>query len=94
MTRQTLTADRPTRASGATALVSIPETVSSVDPRQSRLLEAMKAQYRLDQQVKFLHLQAETESLLQQLKAIKQQRQAAEMASEQVEQSESGTSEL
>lgn len=46
------------------------------DPHQMRLLQSLKAQYRLDQQEKFLHLQAETESLLQQLKAIKQQRQA------------------
>ncbi|MBD2019736.1 hypothetical protein H6F43_05980 [Leptolyngbya sp. FACHB-36] len=43
---------------------------------QSRLLEAMKSQYPLDQQVKFLHLQADAESLLQQLQAMKQQRQA------------------
>ncbi|WP_421654908.1 hypothetical protein [Leptothermofonsia sp. ETS-13] len=82
MTSQTLTADRSISASVATALVSIPEAASSVDPRQSRLLEAMKTQYRLDQQVKFLHLQAETESLLQQLKAIKQQRQASEPPSD------------
>ena len=46
---------------------------------QSRILEAMKTQYRLDQQVKFLSLQAETESLLQQLQALKQQRAAVEL---------------
>jgi hypothetical protein len=62
----------------ATVLVSSPELASSTDSRQSRLLEAMKTQYRLDQQMKFLNLQAETESLLQQLKAIKEQRQTAE----------------
>jgi hypothetical protein len=49
----------------------------TADP-QSRLLEAMKSQYRLDQQVKFLHLQAETETLLQHLQVLKQQRQGAE----------------
>jgi hypothetical protein len=49
----------------------------TADP-QSRLLEAMKSQYQLDQQVKFLHLQAETETLLQQLQVLKQQRQGAE----------------
>lgn len=44
---------------------------------QSRALATMKTQYQLDQQLKFLNLQAEAESLLQQLQAIKQQRQAA-----------------
>ncbi len=44
--------------------------------RQARLMDALKAQYRADQQEKFLHLQAETDSLLQQLKAIKQQKEA------------------
>ncbi|HEY9906408.1 MAG TPA: hypothetical protein V6D18_02220 [Thermosynechococcaceae cyanobacterium] len=43
---------------------------------QTRLLEAMRSQYRLDQQVKFLHLQAEAETLLQQLQVLKQQRQS------------------
>lgn len=41
--------------------------------RQIRLMEAMKSQYRADQQAKFLDLQAETDSLLQQLRAIKEQ---------------------
>ena len=36
-----------------------------------------KPPYRLDQQVKFLHLAAEVESLLQQLQSIKQQRQSS-----------------
>lgn len=43
---------------------------------QPRTLAAMKAQYQLDQQAKFLRLQAEAESLLQQLQAMKQQRQS------------------
>ncbi len=47
---------------------------------QSRILEAMKTQYRLDQQVKFLSLQAETESLLQQLQALKQQRETVDLS--------------
>jgi hypothetical protein len=45
------------------------------DAQRSRILESMKACYRADQQAKFLHLQAEADSLLQQLQAIKQQRQ-------------------
>lgn len=42
--------------------------------RQQRLMQAMKA----DQQAKYLHLQEETEFLLQQLQELKQQRQSAE----------------
>lgn len=38
--------------------------------------ESKKPPYQLDQQVKFLHLEAEVESLLQQLQRLKQQRQA------------------
>lgn len=49
---------------------------AAVDQQRSRLIEAMKAQYQLDQQVEFLHLQAEADFLLQQLQALKQQRQA------------------
>jgi hypothetical protein len=37
-------------------------------------LEKMKAFYQVDQQAKFLHLHAETESLLQQLQNLKQQK--------------------
>ncbi|MBD0303397.1 MAG: hypothetical protein ICV85_14890 [Tolypothrix sp. T3-bin4] len=44
---------------------------------ESRLLELMKSLYQTDQQVKYLHLQAEVESLLQQLKILKQQRLAS-----------------
>lgn len=39
-------------------------------------LEKMKSLYQVDQQAKLLDLQAETESLLQQLQEIKQQRLA------------------
>jgi hypothetical protein len=42
--------------------------------RQQRLMQAMKA----DQQEKYLHLQEETESLLQQLQELKRQRQAVD----------------
>ena len=38
----------------------------------------MRTQYRLDQQVKYLHLQAEAETLLQLLQTLKQQRQGDE----------------
>lgn len=79
MTNQTLVSDRPVQLSSAATAVQAPQTTASSATvnYQTRLLEAMKAQYQLDQQVKFLHLQAETESLFQQLQAIKQRRQAS-----------------
>jgi hypothetical protein len=40
-------------------------------------MELMKSLYQADQQVKYLHLQAEVESLLQQLQILKQQRLAS-----------------
>ncbi|NET58837.1 MAG: hypothetical protein F6K47_22610 [Symploca sp. SIO2E6] len=40
----------------------------------TRLLELMKSLYPTDQQVKYLHLQAEVDSLLQHQQIIKQQR--------------------
>ncbi len=43
----------------------------------SRLMELMKSLYQADQQVKYLHLQAEVESLLQQQRILKQQRLAS-----------------
>jgi hypothetical protein len=54
------------------------------DPQRSRVLASMKACYRADQQAKFLNLQAEADSLLQQLQAMKQQRQeSVELPQEQ-----------
>jgi hypothetical protein len=38
-------------------------------------VEPVKSPYKADQQVKFLHLQAEVESLLLQLRSLKPQRQ-------------------
>jgi hypothetical protein len=45
----------------------------------SRLMELMKSLYQADQQVKYLHLQAEVESLLQQQQILKQQRLASDV---------------
>ena len=72
MTNQTLMNYAST--SSTTAVSRPPSPLSS--EVQTRLLEAMRSQYRLDQQVKFLHLQAEAETLLQQLQVLKQQRQS------------------
>lgn len=57
---------------------SVPQATSPETLRQSRLMEAMRAQYQADQQVEYLHLQAETELLLQQLQALKRQRETVE----------------
>lgn len=43
----------------------------------SRLMALMKSLYQTDQQVKYLHLQAEVESMLQQQQILKQQRLAS-----------------
>jgi hypothetical protein len=51
-----------------------PQGVASKELNAS--LEKMKSLYQVDQQAKLLDLQAETESLLQQLQEIKQQRLA------------------
>ena len=44
----------------------------------SRLTALMKSLYQTDQQVKYLHLQAEVESLLHQQRILKQQRLASD----------------
>ncbi|XGV98420.1 MAG: hypothetical protein ACAF41_05680 [Leptolyngbya sp. BL-A-14] len=82
MTSQ-LMIDSPTRVSEAQTQPQQSLEASGFDKQRARLIEAMKAQYQLDQQVKFLHLQAEADSLLQQLQSLKQQRQASEDSSPQ-----------
>lgn len=71
MTHQLLVSDH--LAVPSINLPNVPAAQTST--LQPRTLEAMKTQYQLDQQVKFLSLQAETECLIQQLQALKQQRQ-------------------
>ncbi len=66
----------PANLSELTSEASLPAVDDAEARRQARLMEALKAQYRADQQEKFLHLKAETDSLLQQLRAIKQQKEA------------------
>jgi hypothetical protein len=69
-----LTTDSPANLSTQTLEANLPIVDDAEARRQARLMEALKAQYPTDQQEKFLHLQAETDSLLQQLRAIKQQK--------------------
>lgn len=48
--------------------------MSVVLTNQVRMMEKMKSVYQADQQLKLLNLQAEVETLLQQLQNLKQQR--------------------
>ncbi|MBD2038099.1 hypothetical protein H6F76_24410 [Leptolyngbya sp. FACHB-321] len=79
MTSQILTSNSSIRvpASEAEQLQAQKAEAAVVDQHRSRLIEAMKSQYQLDQQVEFLHLQAEADLLLQQLQALKQKRAAS-----------------
>lgn len=76
MTSQTLIAERLSNPSGTATLPSSSDQNASLSSRPAVASELIKTPYPLDQQMKFLHLQAETESLLQQLRIIKQQREA------------------
>lgn len=61
---QLLVSDRPLVSEG------------SVKTNHSSVNESQKPPYQVDQQVKFLHLEAEIDSLLLQLQRLKQQRLA------------------
>jgi capsule polysaccharide export protein KpsE/RkpR len=63
---------------GESMTVAICESQRNEMATIDRSLEKMKALYRDDQQTKLLTLRAETESLLQQLQEIKQQRLVTE----------------
>jgi hypothetical protein len=71
-----LTTESSVSVSQFNSEVSLSSANDAESRRQARLLEALKVQYRADQQEKFLHLQAETDSLLEQLKALKEQKEA------------------
>ncbi|MBC1237803.1 hypothetical protein VF14_21090 [Nostoc linckia z18] len=58
----------------------MPTCISSVPNRESQtslVTKLTKSYYQDDQQAKFMHLQAEIDSLLQQLESLKHQRLAA-----------------
>jgi hypothetical protein len=57
-------------------LASNPQTAPS---HSAPVAQAPKLPYQANHQVELLHLQAETEALLQQLKILKQQRSAIEL---------------
>ncbi|MFH7028191.1 MAG: hypothetical protein ACHBN1_23015 [Heteroscytonema crispum UTEX LB 1556] len=61
-------------------------TCSSVSDREPQTLWASnltKSVYKVDQQEKFLHLQAEVDSLLEQLQNLKEQRLTATCTKEE-----------
>jgi hypothetical protein len=69
----------PSSLSRSQLIVDDPKLESEVSAKSAndtRWNESKKSLYQVDQQVKFLHLEAEVESLLQQLQSIKQQRLA------------------
>ena len=74
MSNNTSTLSRPQTETGNSEIAS-PAVRSTACA--ARKVELAKCPYRADQQVKFLHLQAEVESLLLQLQTIKQQRSSS-----------------
>jgi hypothetical protein len=79
MTSQLLEMSNPASTlSSAPSTVANPARVSDAtvaSPSRAVPVEPVKSPYKADQQVKFLHLQAEVESLLLQLRSLKPQRQ-------------------
>lgn len=72
-TRSSSLLDSPSSVRNSQAM----RTSSTAVTENPRLISLMKSMYQADQQVKYLHLQAEVESLLQQLQILKQQRQCS-----------------
>lgn len=68
------TLSRGERTVAKTQLVN---DVNKTSTHSTAMLQSKKSLYQVAQQVKFLHLQAEVESLLQQLQFLKQQRLSA-----------------
>jgi hypothetical protein len=73
MSNKSSTLSRPQIATSNPEIAS-PSMPSTSFPRKT---ESVKCPYKADQQVKFLHLQAEVESLLLELQTIKQQRSSS-----------------
>ncbi|HEY9637042.1 MAG TPA: hypothetical protein V6D14_26820 [Coleofasciculaceae cyanobacterium] len=69
-TRSSSLIDSPRPIRGSQSAIAR-STFITDDPR---LMKLMKSIYQADQQVKYLHLQAEVESLLQRLQTLKRQR--------------------
>jgi hypothetical protein len=70
MSTRSLTLTRPYTAGDSQSW----NDVSASSTGNTRIMQLTKSLYQVDQQEKFLHLQEEVESLLQQLQTLKQQR--------------------
>jgi hypothetical protein len=76
MTNSTLAMSATSTTVAAATSVTLFSSPKALNDRSGTSVAA-KPQYRLEQQVKLLHLQAEAESLLQRLHGIKQRQQVA-----------------
>ena len=66
------------KSNSAIAVCELPVSIELAEvEHQVRLLKVMKDLYQVDQQAKFIHLQAETNSLLEQLQALKGRRDSS-----------------
>ncbi|PSB27994.1 hypothetical protein C7B69_10360 [filamentous cyanobacterium Phorm 46] len=79
MSTQLLMSNNSSTLSRPQVTASNPEMASSstLSTRLARKIDSVKCPYQADQQVKFLHLQAEIDSLLLQVQTLKQQRSFA-----------------
>jgi ATP phosphoribosyltransferase len=69
----TVISSRPTSETVQSASSVAISSSASRNNNGDRLIKMLKSLYQADQQVKFLHLHAETDYLLQQLQTLKQQ---------------------
>ncbi|MEG3926404.1 MULTISPECIES: hypothetical protein [unclassified Microcoleus] len=79
MSTQLLMSNNSSTLSRPQVAASNPEMASSstLSTSFARKVDLVKCPYQADQQVKFLHLQAEIESLLLEVQSLKQQRSLA-----------------
>ncbi|MEG4483496.1 hypothetical protein [Microcoleus sp. D2_18a_B4] len=79
MSTQLLMSNNSSTLSRPQVAASNPEMASSstLSTSFARKVDLVKCPYQADQQVKFLHLQAEIESLLLEVQSLKQQRSIA-----------------
>ncbi|HEY9863881.1 MAG TPA: hypothetical protein V6D21_06850 [Candidatus Obscuribacterales bacterium] len=75
MSNQLLMPTRSSTVSGTQTLDATSSRTSGSVMSKPLTIDTMKNLYNTDQQVKFLHLHAEVETLLLELQTIKQQRQ-------------------
>jgi hypothetical protein len=71
MSTRSLTVTRPETSVGNLSSLA---DVSTATIDNQRIMQLTKSLYQADHQEKFLHLQAEVESLLQQLQSLQQQK--------------------